>query len=319
MQDHVQARRDLPRPDDRPRRGSRAGRRRRTRSPSRSCSPASRSSSCSRSSPCSPSPSTPSAEQSIIVLVALLVCLIPTTIGALLSAIGIAGMDRLVQRNVLAMSGRAVEAAGDVNTLLLDKTGTITFGSRQAAEFVPVLGVDERRPGRGGDAVEPGRRDPGRALDRRLRRRALRPRRARRPEAVLVPFTAQTRMSGMDFVDGRSVRKGAADSVRPLVVEEGGSRPDRAGADRRRHLPRRRHPARRHRSPGHGAAPHPRRDPAEGHREAGHERAVRRAPGHGHPHDHGHRRQPARPRPPSRRRPASTTSWPRRRPRTRWR
>ena len=84
------------------------------------------------------------AEQSIIVLVALLVCLIPTTIGALLSAIGIAGMDRLVQRNVLAMSGRAVEAAGDVNTLLLDKTGTITFGSRQAAEFVPVLGVEER-------------------------------------------------------------------------------------------------------------------------------------------------------------------------------
>src|SRR4029078_12798050 len=84
------------------------------------------------------------AEQSIIVLVALLVCLIPTTIGGLLSAIGIAGMDRLVQRNVLAMSGRAVEAAGDVTTLLLDKTGTITFGSRHAAEFIPVSGVAER-------------------------------------------------------------------------------------------------------------------------------------------------------------------------------
>ena len=85
------------------------------------------------------------AEQRVIVLVALLVCLIPTTIGGLLSAIGIAGMDRLVQRNVLAMSGRAVEAAGDVTTLLLDKTGTITFGSRQAAEFIPVHDVDRRR------------------------------------------------------------------------------------------------------------------------------------------------------------------------------
>ena len=89
------------------------------------------------------------AEQSVIVLVALLVCLIPTTIGGLLSAIGIAGMDRLVQRNVLAMSGRAVEAAGDVTTLLLDKTGTITYGSRQAAEFIPVTGVDRARARRG--------------------------------------------------------------------------------------------------------------------------------------------------------------------------
>ena len=94
-----------------------------------------------------------------IVLVALLVCLIPTTIGALLSAIGIAGMDRLVQRNVLAMSGRAVEAAGDVNTLLLDKTGTITLGNRQAGEFVPVDGVDRGRAGRRRAAVQPGRRD----------------------------------------------------------------------------------------------------------------------------------------------------------------
>ena len=118
--------------------GRRAGRRRRTRSRSTSCSPGSRSSSCSPSSRCSRSRSTRSAEQSITVLVALLVCLIPTTIGALLSAIGIAGMDRLVQRNVLAMSGRAVEAAGDCSTLLLDKTGTITYGNRQAAEFLPL-------------------------------------------------------------------------------------------------------------------------------------------------------------------------------------
>ena len=103
------------------------------------------------------------------MLVALLVCLIPTTIGALLSAIGIAGMDRLVQHNVLAMSGRAVEAAGDVDTLLLDKTGTITLGNRQASEFHPVDGVDRsgRRERRA--AVEPRRRDPRGPVDRRAR------------------------------------------------------------------------------------------------------------------------------------------------------
>ena len=102
-----------------------------------------------------------------IVLVSLLVCLIPTTIGALLSAIGIAGMDRLVQRNVLAMTGRAVEAAGDVNTLLLDKTGTITLGNRQASEFIAVGDVDKRRAGRRGAAVVAGRRDARGPLDRR--------------------------------------------------------------------------------------------------------------------------------------------------------
>jgi potassium-transporting ATPase ATP-binding subunit len=165
------------------------------------------------------------AEQSIIVLVALIVCLIPTTIGALLSAIGIAGMDRLVQRNVLAMSGRAVEAAGDVNTLLLDKTGTITFGARQAAELVPVLGVDERELADAAmlsslaDETPEGRSIVAFAIERY----GLNPPEA--PEAVLVPFTAQTRMSGMDFVEGRSVRKGAADSVRQLAIEEGGKVP----------------------------------------------------------------------------------------------
>ena len=107
------------------------------------------------------------ARQTIVVLVALLVCLIPTTIGALLSAIGIAGMDRLVQRNVLAMSGRAVEAAGDVNTLLLDKTGTITLGNRQAAEFIPAPGRDGGGAGGRGAAHEPGRRDARGAIDRR--------------------------------------------------------------------------------------------------------------------------------------------------------
>ncbi len=165
------------------------------------------------------------AEQSIIVLVALLVCLIPTTIGGLLSAIGIAGMDRLVQRNVLAMSGRAVEAAGDVTTLLLDKTGTITYGSRQASEFLPVNGVtptevaesalvsslaDETPEGR--SIVELATRDFGLQL-------------IVDPGAVLVPFTAQTRMSGMDLTTGRTVRKGAADSVRKFVTAEGGQVP----------------------------------------------------------------------------------------------
>jgi potassium-transporting ATPase ATP-binding subunit len=164
------------------------------------------------------------AEQSIIVLVALLVCLIPTTIGALLSAIGIAGMDRLVQRNVLAMSGRAVEAAGDVNTLLLDKTGTITFGSRQAAEFAPVIGVDVRDVAEAAMLSSLADETPeGRSIvDFAGREFGLVPPDA--PNAVLVPFTAQTRMSGMDF-DGRSLRKGAADSVRRLVVEEGGTVP----------------------------------------------------------------------------------------------
>ena len=118
------------------------------------------------------------AEQSLIVLVALLVCLIPTTIGALLSAIGIAGMDRLVQHNVLAMSGRAVEAAGDVNTLLLDKTGTITLGNRQAAEFLPVAGVDAGRAGRRRAAVQPRRRDARGPLHRGARQDRARPPRA---------------------------------------------------------------------------------------------------------------------------------------------
>jgi K+-transporting ATPase ATPase B chain len=165
------------------------------------------------------------AEQSIIVLVALLVCLIPTTIGALLSAIGIAGMDRLVQRNVLAMSGRAVEAAGDVNTLLLDKTGTITYGARQAAELVPVLGIEERAVAEAAMLSSLADETPeGRSIvDFAIERYGMVAPDA--PDAVLVPFTAQTRMSGMDFPNGHSIRKGAADSVRRLVEEEGGTVP----------------------------------------------------------------------------------------------
>jgi K+-transporting ATPase ATPase B chain len=162
------------------------------------------------------------AEQSIIVLVALLVCLIPTTIGGLLSAIGIAGMDRLVQRNVLAMSGRAVEAAGDVTTLLLDKTGTITFGSRQAAEFIPVHDVSEADVAEGALVSSLADETPeGRSIVE-LATGAFGLPLADDRGAVLVPFTAQTRMSGMDLSDGRMVRKGAADSVRRFVEEAGG-------------------------------------------------------------------------------------------------
>jgi K+-transporting ATPase ATPase B chain len=162
------------------------------------------------------------ARQPTVVLVALLVCLIPTTIGALLSAIGIAGMDRLVQRNVLAMSGRAVEAAGDVNTLLLDKTGTITLGNRQAAEFLPAPGVtveelaDAAQITSLADETPEGRSIVVLAKERYgLRGRDL-------DGAGFVPFTAQTRMSGVDL-DGRRLRKGAADSIRAWVEEQGGS------------------------------------------------------------------------------------------------
>jgi K+-transporting ATPase ATPase B chain len=162
------------------------------------------------------------ARQTIIVLVALLVCLIPTTIGALLSAIGIAGMDRLVQRNVLAMSGRAVEAAGDVNTLLLDKTGTITLGNRQAAEFIPAPGVaveelaDAAQLTSLADETPEGRSIVVLAKERYgLRGRDL-------EGAEFVAFTAQTRMSGLN-VDGRELRKGAADSVKTWVEERGGA------------------------------------------------------------------------------------------------
>jgi potassium-transporting ATPase ATP-binding subunit len=165
------------------------------------------------------------ASQGLTVLVALLVCLIPTTIGALLSAIGIAGMDRLVQRNVLAMSGRAVEAAGDCSTLLLDKTGTITYGNRQAAQFLPVPGVDEHSLADAAMLSSLADETPeGRSIVTFAEERyGLVPREI--PNAELVAFTAQTRMSGVDF-DGESIRKGAADSVRRWVVEQGGVAPD---------------------------------------------------------------------------------------------
>ncbi|MGK5554954.1 potassium-transporting ATPase subunit KdpB [Actinomadura kijaniata] len=162
-----------------------------------------------------------------VVLVSLLVCLIPTTIGALLSAIGIAGMDRLVQRNVLAMSGRAVEAAGDVNTLLLDKTGTITLGDRQASAFVPVGGVDQDELADAAQLSSLADETPeGRSIVVYAKQRhGLRERAPGELEhAEWVPFTAQTRMSGVN-VDGRQLRKGAASAVADWVRESGGTVP----------------------------------------------------------------------------------------------
>jgi len=156
--------------------------------------------------------------QTVFVLVSLLVCLIPTTIGGLLSAIGIAGMDRLVQHNVLAMSGRAVEAAGDVNTLLLDKTGTITLGNRQAAEFVCAPGVTEAQLA---DAAQlsslPDETPEGRSIVVLAKERyGLRGRDLAAHEAHFVPFTAQTRMSGVNL-DGREIRKGASDAIAKYI------------------------------------------------------------------------------------------------------
>ena len=161
------------------------------------------------------------AIQSTAVLVALFVCLAPTTIGGLLSAIGIAGMDRMVQRNVLAMSGRAVEAAGDCSTLLLDKTGTITYGNRMAAEFIPVAGVTGRELGEAAYLSSMADETPeGRSIvDLAESRYPLVP--PEMADAGLVPFSAQTRMSGIDL-GPRRIRKGAADSVRRWVEDAGG-------------------------------------------------------------------------------------------------
>jgi K+-transporting ATPase ATPase B chain len=176
------------------------------------------------------------AAQSVPVLVALLVCLIPTTIGALLSAIGIAGMDRLVQHNVLAMSGRAVEAAGDVTTLLLDKTGTITYGNRQAAEFSPISGIAQRALAEAASASSLSDPTPeGKSiLDLALAQGVT------IEESVgstAVPFSAQTRMSGVDYADGSQVRKGAGSMVISWV-EESGKLPARIAAEIDAHVTR---------------------------------------------------------------------------------
>jgi K+-transporting ATPase ATPase B chain len=185
------------------------------------------------------------APQSLFVLISLLVCLIPTTIGGLLSAIGIAGMDRLVQHNVLAMSGRAVEAAGDVHTLLLDKTGTITLGNRQATELIPLPGISESALA---DAAQlaslPDETPEGRSIVVLAKEKyGLRGRELTPQHATFVPFTAQTRMSGVDLLVARSmalagaglpereqevreIRKGAADAIQQWVIARGGMVPE---------------------------------------------------------------------------------------------
>ncbi|WNV86055.1 potassium-transporting ATPase subunit KdpB [Umezawaea sp. Da 62-37] len=169
--------------------------------------------------------------QSVIVLTALLVCLIPTTIGALLSAIGIAGMDRLVQRNVLATSGKAVEAAGDIDTLLLDKTGTITFGNRRATDLVPVGGTTPEQLAEAVRLSSLADGTPeGRSVVELCAERFGLPAEASDHEktGVFVEFSANTRMSGIDL-DGRRIRKGAASAVRAWVLDNGGEVPDAVG------------------------------------------------------------------------------------------
>ena len=164
--------------------------------------------------------------QTVFVLVSLLVCLIPTTIGGLLSAIGIAGMDRLVQHNVLAMSGRAVEAAGDVNTLLLDKTGTITLGNRQASEFIAAPGITAAQMADAAQLSSLADETPeGRSIVVLAKETYnLRGRELASQEAAFIPFTAQTRMSGVDM-DGREIRKGAVDAINKYLIQHGTALP----------------------------------------------------------------------------------------------
>src|SRR5579862_5953513 len=171
------------------------------------------------------------APQTVFVLISLLVCLIPTTIGGLLSAIGIAGMDRLVQHNVLAVSGRAVEAAGDVNTLLLDKTGTITLGNRQASEFIPAAGVSSEELA---DAAQlsslPDETPEGRSIVILAKEMyGLRGRELSELQAEFVPFSALTRMSGVNL-DGRVIRKGSTDAIAAFLKSNGGALPDEVRA-----------------------------------------------------------------------------------------
>jgi K+-transporting ATPase ATPase B chain len=175
------------------------------------------------------------AVPSIAVLTALLVCLIPTTIGGLLSAIGIAGMDRVMQHNVLAMSGKAVEASGDVNTLLLDKTGTITLGNRQAVEFLPAPGITEPELADAAQLSSLADETPeGRSIVVLAKEKhGLRGREVSEHDARFIPFSAYTRMSGVD-IDGRQLRKGATEAIMRFVTELGGVAPDefRESADR---------------------------------------------------------------------------------------
>src|ERR1700758_650714 len=205
------------------------------------------------------------APQSIYVLISLLVCLIPTTIGGLLSAIGIAGMDRVVQRNVLAMSGRAVEAAGDVDTLLLDKTGTITLGNRRATEFIAAPGVAEGDLADAAQLASLADETPeGRSIVVLAKEKyGLRGRELASVATNFIPFSATTRMSGVDL-DGREIRKGAFDAIARYAAE---------GGNRQRW---------RHAAAGCGGSARARNDLFERHREGRHARAVRSIARDGH-------------------------------------
>ena len=210
------------------------------------------------------------AAVSVTVLIALLVCLIPTTIGGLLSAIGIAGMDRLVRHNVLAMSGRAVEAAGDVDTLLLDKTGTITLGNRQASEFIPVPGVTAEELADAAQLASLADETPeGRSIVVLAKGFGIRGRHIDPEHAEFIEFTAQTRMSGIDL-DGHSIRKGAGDAIVALGTAAG-----RSGAAGAREGDAGRLGPGRHPSCGRARQPGPRRHPSQGHRQGRHPRTVR--------------------------------------------
>ncbi len=226
--------------------------------------------------------------QTVFVLVSLLVCLIPTTIGGLLSAIGIAGMDRLIQHNVLAMSGRAVEAAGDVNTLLLDKTGTITLGNRQASQFIPAPGVTEMELADAAQLSSLADETPeGRSIVVLAKEKyGIRGRDLASHQAVFVPFTAQTRMSGVNL-NGFEIRKGAADAIANYIRQNGGELPQGDAGDGRPHRQQRQHSA-----GGSGEAPGGAgSDRTQRHRQGRHARTLRSASRHGHPHRDDHRRQ----------------------------
>ena len=241
---------------------------------------------------------------SVVILVALFVTLIPTTIGALLSAIGIAGMDRLVRFNVLAMSGRAVEAAGDVDTLLLDKTGTITLGNRQATAFRPVRGVTEQELADAAQLASLADETPeGRSIVVLAKEKyGLRGRDMAELAATFIPFTAQTRMSGVD-AGASSVRKGAVDAILNYVARRhprGGVRQHRSRHPVRCRIRRRaRDPGdlgrnrqvRRHAARGGQGRPPAWRRAAQGYRQGRHPRTFCRVAPHGYPHRDDHRRQ----------------------------
>ena len=196
-------------------------------------------------------------------------------------------MDRLVRRNVLALSGRAVEASGDVDVLLLDKTGTITLGNRQAAAFVPMPGVHEPELAEAAQLASLADETPeGRSIVVLAKQYGMREHELAPHDARFVPFTAQTRMSGVDF-NGTRLRKGAGDAILRWVADEGGQAPPELAAELDRIARAGRHAAR-----GRARQPGARRRRAQGRRQGGHARALRPAAGDGHPHGHGHRRQP---------------------------